>query len=123
MNSKDNKTGLIKTNSFLYKIKNFFIKLFNKSKVNQTIVEENVDNINSIDSDNSFRENIKKIENEETKLLKLQEQFKRGEVEEKDLTEEQINALCKLYHEQIKALRKSNKIRKEKLLEYRKNIS
>ena len=27
MNSKDNKTGLIKTNSFLYKIKNFFIKL------------------------------------------------------------------------------------------------
>ena len=123
MNSKDNKTGLIKTNSFLYKIKNFFIKLFNKSKVNQTIVEENADNINRIDSDNSFRENIKKIENEEAKLLKLQEQFKRGEVEEKDLTEEQINELCKLYHEQIKALRKSNKIRKEKLLEYRKNIN
>lgn len=123
MNSKDNKTELIKTNSFLYKIKNFFIKLFNKSKGNQNIVEENTDNINRIDSDNPFRENIKKIENEETKLLKLQEQFKRGEVEEKDLTEEQINELCKLYHKQIKALRKSNKIRKEKLLEYRKNIS
>ena len=123
MKSKDNQAGLIKTNSFLYKIKNFFIKLFNKSKGNQTIVEENADNINRVDSDNSFRENIKKIENEETKLLKLQEQFKRGEVEEKDLTEEQINALCKLYHKQIKALRKSNKIRREKLLEYRKNIS
>ena len=123
MKIKNNQTGLIKINSFLYKIKKFFIKLFNKSKVNQTIVEENADNINRIDSDNSFRENIKKIENEETKLLKLQEQFKRGEVEEKDLTEEQINALCKLYYKQIKALRKSNKIRKEKLLEYRKNIN
>ena len=123
MKSKDKQKGLIQTSSFLYKIKNFFIKLFNKSKINPTIAEENADNINNIDSDNSFRENIKKIENEETKLLKLQEQFKRGEVEEEDLTEEQINALCKLYHEQIKALRKSNKIRKEKLLEYRKNIS
>ena len=119
MKSKDNQAGLIKTNSFLYKIKNYFIKLFNKPKDQENIKEYT----NYIHRDNSFRTDIKKIENEETKLLKLQEQFKRGEVEEKDLTEEQINALCKLYHKQIKALRKSNKIRKEKLLEYRKNIS
>lgn len=37
------------------------------------------------------------------------------EVEKKELTEEQVNSLCTLYNKQIENLRKSNKIRKQKL--------
>ena len=67
-------------------------------------------------------ESIKNNENEETKLLKLQKQYRNGEVKEEELTEEQINSLTALYDKQIANLRKSNQIRKQKLLEYRKKL-
>ena len=37
------------------------------------------------------------IENEETKLLKLQKQYRSGEIKEEELTQEQVNSLCALY--------------------------
>ena len=37
-------------------------------------------------------------------------------------TQEQINSLCALYDKQIEKLKKSNEIRKQKLLEYRKKL-
>ena len=40
----------------------------------------------------------------------------------KKLTQEQINSLSALYDKQIANLRKSNQIRKQKLLEYRKKL-
>ena len=67
-------------------------------------------------------ESIKNIEDEETKLLKLQKQYRSGEIKEEELSEEQINSLCKLYDRQIANLKKSNDIRKQKLLEYRRKI-
>ena len=70
----------------------------------------------------SFLENIKNIENEETKLLKIQKQYRSGEIKEEELTEEQVKSLCELYDKQIANLRKSNEIRKQKLLEYRKKL-
>lgn len=75
------------------------------------------ENQNNIDS---FIESIRNIENEETKLLKLQQQYRRGEIKEETLTKEQVNALCSLYDKQIANLRKSNEIRKKNLLEYKK---
>ena len=65
-------------------------------------------------------EEIKKIENEETILLKLQYKYRSGEIKEEELTEEQLNSLCKLYGKQIANLKKSNNIKKQKLLEYRR---
>ena len=67
-------------------------------------------------------ESIKNIEDEETKLLKLQKQYRSGEIKEEELSEEQINSLCKLYDKQIANLKKSNDIRKQKLLEYRRKM-
>ena len=65
-----------------------------------------------------FTESIKNIEDEETKLLKLQKQYRSGEIKEKELTQEQVNSLCALYDKQIANLKKSNEIRKQKLLKY-----
>ena len=39
-----------------------------------------------------------------------------------ELTEEQVNSLCSLYDRQIANLRKSNEMRKQKLLEYRRKL-
>ena len=55
-------------------------------------------------------------------LLKLQNQYRSGEVKEEDLTVEQVSSLCKLYDKQIANLRKSNEIRKQKLLEHRRRL-
>ena len=67
-------------------------------------------------------ESIKNIEDEETKLLKLQKQYRSGEIKEEELSEEQVKSLCKLYDKQIANLKKSNDIRKQKLLEYRRKM-
>ena len=52
------------------------------------------------------------------KQLKLQKQYRSGQIKE----EEQVNSLCALYDKQIANLRKSNEIRKQKLLEYRRKL-
>ena len=62
------------------------------------------------------------IEDEETKLLNLQKQYRSGEIKEEDLTKEQVTSLCELYDKQIEKLRKSNEIRKRKLAEYRRKL-
>ena len=67
-------------------------------------------------------ESIRNIEDEETKLLKLQKQYRSGKIKEEELTEEQVNSLCILYDRQIASLKKSNEIRKQRLLEYRKKL-
>jgi len=64
---------------------------------------------------NLFIEQLKNIEDEETNLLKLQRKYRSGEIKEEDLTDEQVNSLCKLYDKQISNLRKSNEIKKQKL--------
>ena len=112
----------INENSIFYKIKQFFKNLFLKkesefkdfpSELNKIIAKEE-------DRTNSFMEEIKKIENEETILLKLQKKYRSGEIKEEDLSEEQVNSLCELYDRQISNLKKSNEIKKQKLLEYRR---
>ena len=67
-------------------------------------------------------EEIKKVEDEETILVKLQKKYRNGEIKEDDLSSEQVNSLCKLYDKQISNLKKSNEIRKQKLLEHRRRL-
>lgn len=113
----------INENSIFYKIKSFFKNLFHKDKkIEENIVnEENTKNNTKIEEKESeFLESIKNIENEETKLLKIQKQFRNGEIKEDDLTEEQKKSLYDLYDKQIVNLRKSNEFRKNKILQYRK---
>lgn len=125
MNENTHEKSLISVNenSIFYKIKNFFRNLFHKAKYdeNSTTIENNI-NVSIENKKSEFIESIKNIEDEETKLLNLQIQYRNGEVREDELTEEQINSLNALYDKQIAKLKKSNSIRKQKLLEYRKKL-
>lgn len=105
-----------KKETFFSKVKNFFKKLFKKKD------NENVDTVvkDEKTENNSFKENIKIAEDEETKLLELQKRYRRGEIAESDLTEEQIEALSELYDKQIDALRKIIEEKEQQIAESQK---
>ena len=115
----------IRNKGIIYKIRNFFAKILkrdhNKLYQSESISNDNDLGLKSIQS-KAFIENIRNTENEETILLKLQKQYRSGEIKEEELTKEQIDMLCVLYDKQIELLRRTNKIRKEKLIEYRKRM-
>ena len=124
-NTQEKSLVQVNENGIFYKIKKFFKNLFNRNANttnNLGIVKETESLVASEKKNNSFMESIKNIEDEETKLLKLQKQYRSGEIKEEELSEEQINSLCKLYDRQIANLKKSNEIRKQKLLEYRRKM-
>lgn len=121
MEENTQEKNLIEKNekSIFGRIKNFFKKLFNKKEnavVNETVEESSA----SVKENNEFREHIKMTEDEETKLLDLQARYRRGEIGQNDLTEEQIDALCNLYDKQIEDLKQSIKIKEEKIAEHKK---
>ena len=119
-NTDEKSLDRVNENSIFYKIKRFFKNIFNKNNSsNNTIVEETAIIKQAEDKRNQFMEQIRKIEDEETTLLKLQKQYRNGEIKEDDLTDEQVSSLCKLYDKQISNLKKSNEIKKQKLLEHR----
>lgn len=122
MRESTQEKGLVKINenSIFYKIKKFFRNLFSRKENNNEPVL-NIE-VKEENNKNSFKEDIKNIENEETKLLKLQKQYHSGEITEKDLTDEQLKDLTNLYKKQNAEIRKSNTIREQKLLEYRRRL-
>lgn len=124
-NTQEKSLKQVNENGIISKLKNFFRNLFKKNKPiqNAIIVEDSINN--SIDEEknkNTFMQSIKNVENEDTKLLKLQKQYRNGDIKEEEMTEEQVSDLIDLYDKQIASLRKSNELRKQKLLVYRKNI-
>lgn len=124
-NTQEKSLVKVTENSIFYKIKKFFKNLFYKDTEikNNVIAEENINsNVESEDKKSAFMESIRNIENEETRLLKLQKQYRNGEIKEEELTPEQVNSLCDLYDKQIVNLKKSNAIRKQKILEYRRRL-
>lgn len=122
-NTDEKSLARVNENSIFYKIKRFFKNLFNKNNsADNTIVEETAVIKQDEDKRNQFMEQIRKIEDEETTLLKLQKQYRNGEIKEEDLTDEQVSSLCKLYDKQISNLKKSNEIKKQKLLEHRRRL-
>lgn len=124
-NTQEKSLVQVNENGIFYKIKKFFKNLFNRNSNitnNYAIVKETESLVASENKKNSFIESIKNIEDEETKLLTLQKQYRSGEIKEEELSEEQVNSLCKLYDKQIANLKKSNDIRKQKLLEYRRKM-
>ena len=123
-NTQEKSLVQVNENGIFYKIKSFFKNLFNRNNTanNYAIIKEDKSIVESENTKNTFMESIKNIENEETKLLKLQKQYRSGEIKEEELTQEQVNSLCALYDRQIANLKKSNEIRKQKLLEYRRKL-
>ena len=107
-----------KKEGFFQKVKNFFKGLFKKKEENATNNESG-----SINDDNKFKDNIKIVEEqptEEMKILELQKRYRRGEIAQNDLTEEQIEAISELYDKQIEALKKII-AEKEKQISEKKN--
>lgn len=102
-----------------FRLKRFLINLFNKKENS-----ENNLNINTSaeikKENNSFKDSIMQIDNDETKLLKLQRKYRNGEIKEEDLTKDQVILLCNLYDKQISDLRKSNEYRLQKISQYKK---
>ena len=124
-NTQEKSLVQVNKNSIFYKIKSFFRNLFHKNTEIESSLNVEEDISSNVEIENKrleFIEDIKNIEDEETKLLKLQKQYRSGEIKEEELSEEQINSLCKLYDRQIANLKKSNEIKKKKLLEYRRKI-
>jgi len=118
----------VNENSVFYKIQIFFKSLFNKgfrkkgSDLSLTMSDEASDIKENKDAKETFSEYIKNIEDDETRLIKLQKKYRSQEIAEEDLTEKQINSLCDLYDKQIECLKKSNEIRVGKILDCRKRM-
>ena len=100
------------------KIKNFFRNLFKKKEISKISEEKEVD-VHE-EKKQEFKEYVKKTEDENTQLLDLQRRYRKGEIGDNDLTEEQIEALCDLYDRQIISLKKSIEAKQQQITEYKK---
>ena len=120
MENNTQEKDLIERNesTILGKIKNFFRNLFKKKEINEISDEKKV-GINE-EKKQEFKEYVKKTEDEDTQLLDLQRRYRKGEIGDNDLTEEQIEALCDLYDRQIISLKKSIEAKQQQITEYKK---
>ena len=102
--------------SFLSKIKNFFRNLFAKKEVKQDNIESKTTH-NIVN--NNFKENIEiKQDEETTKIINLQKEYKAGNIKEEDMTDDEHKKLIELYKKQNEELiekinTKKYKIRKK----------
>ena len=106
-------------NNIFGKIKNFFRKIFcKKEDSTKNTTEEIIDN--GPEKNEEFKEYIKRTEDEETKVLELQRRYRRGEIADDDLTQEQINSLCMLYDKQIEDLKRTIEAKEQQISKYKK---
>lgn len=106
-------------NNIFGKIKNFFRKIFGKKEDALKSETEEIIN-NEPEKNEEFKEYIKRTEDEETKVLELQMRYRRGEIADSDLTQEQINSLCMLYDRQIEDLKRTIEAKEQQLSKYKK---
>jgi len=110
----------INENSIFYKIKSFFYRIFKKKRKEDRDIQYSNSDMQQESKKISFNEYVKNIDNEEIKILKLQKQYRNGEIKDDDLSMQQIQTLCELYDKQIERMKKSNEIKKKRLLEYKR---
>ena len=120
---KDNtqEKNLIERNeeNMFIKIKNFFKGLFGKKgeEVNNTVNEEIE---MEMEKSEVFRSNIRNIEIDENNIFELQRRYRKGEIADSELTQEQINELCQLYDSQIADLKRNISAKEQQLAKYKK---
>ena len=120
---KDNtqEKNLIERNeeNIFIKIKKFFKGLFGKKgeEVNNTV---NEDIEMEMEKSEVFRSNIRNIEIDENNIFELQRRYRKGEIADSELTQEQINALCQLYDSQIADLKRNISAKEQQLAKYKK---
>ena len=98
--------------NFITKIKKFFKKLFCVKENKQEDTKREINNIEK----NNFRENIEiKQDEEELNIIKLQKEYKAGNIREEDMTDEEHKKLINLYEKQNKELKEKIEIKKQKI--------
>lgn len=110
----------------LERIKEFFRNLFKMN--NQQYIEapkeviEPVSNIKS-ERNNNFKNQIVFNNEEEKRILKLQNDFKSGLIAEEDLPEEEFNLLTNLYERQIEATKQSIQRYKNRIISAKSKLA
>lgn len=119
-NTQEKSLIKVNKNSIFYKIKSFFYRIFKKKREKDMDFQHSHSEVQQESKKISFDEYVKNIENEETKILKLQKQYRNGEIKDDDLSIQQIQDLCNLYDKQIEIVKKSNEIKRRKISEYKR---
>ena len=126
MENKEKSLINVNEKSIFYKIKVFFVRLFNGKNTAVYTHETKSAKSNEVNNNtrlkDNFIETLRNIDDEETKLLKLQKQYENNEINIKQLSKEQLIALIEQYKKQISELSKSNKERRQKILQYRNTM-
>lgn len=117
-NTQEKKLMKRNENSIFYKIKKFFMKLFNKKDVVAKDIEEQQESTRKNNS--AFKDNMKVEKLNDEKVLELQQKYRNGIVSVKELTNEEIDKLCDLYDEQIEELKKEIKAKSGAIEAYKK---
>ena len=118
---KNNKLMSYKESIFT-KILNFFKKLFLKEK-NGTSQEGVEQPISNKQQKENFIENISINENEEEKRLKrLQLQYDNGEINEEDISKEDMDKLIEIYQKETEELNADTKKRKNHIAQMLKEL-
>ena len=109
---------IIYKKSIFRKISDFFKKIFSKKEVLQK--EEIIVNNEKNDS---FIKNIQIKENkEELRLLQLKQQYENGEIYEEDMSDEDVDKLCKLYEKETDELNADTERRKNHIAQMLKEL-
>lgn len=99
MKRKEKEKALTKVQA-VDRIRKFFKGLFFKPSQ----VQENQNTVNEKEN-NQFRETIQiKQDEEELRILELQQEFKKGDIEEEEIPEDDYEKLIKLYDDQNEKL-------------------
>ncbi len=102
------------------KIKSFFKNLFKKDKVEvNNVVDDNLEM--EMEKSGVFRNSLKNIETDDDNVFELQRRYQQGEISDNELTQKQINDLCRLYDIQIADLKKTIAAKEQILANYKKN--
>ena len=73
-----------------------------------------------MEKSDAFRDSIRNVEVDNSNIFELQRRYHNGEVSIKELTNEQINALCDLYDDKIADLKKTIAAKEQILANYKK---
>ena len=113
---KNNKLIVYKKSIFR-KISEFFKKIFSKKEVLPKEV------IITNEKDNAFLENIQiKEDKEELRLLQLKQQYENGEIDEEEISDEDVDKLCELYEKEADELNADTERRKNHIAQMLKEL-
>ena len=108
--------------NFISKINKFFKKLFGRNEYIQENVESKKE-FNKIEK-SKFKESIEvKEDEEELKIIKLQKEYKVGNIREEDMTDEEHEKLIDLYKRQNKDLKEKIETKKYKIRKKLDNLN